>query len=50
MVSTDETFNDINQGLKKQGLVAKGEVVINTASMPIHERLRTNSLKITVID
>ncbi|MCC6684734.1 MAG: pyruvate kinase [Bacteroidia bacterium] len=50
MVSTDETFNDINQGLKKQGLVTKGEVVINTASMPIHERLRTNSLKITVID
>jgi pyruvate kinase len=50
MVSTDETFNDINQGLKKQGLVPKGEVVINTASMPIHERLRTNSLKITVID
>ena len=50
MVSTDETFNDINQGLKKQGFVGKGEVVINTASMPIHERLRTNSLKITVID
>ncbi len=50
MVSTDETFNDINQGLKKQGFVAKGEVVINTASMPIHERLRTNSLKITVIE
>jgi pyruvate kinase len=50
MVSTDETFNDINNALIKFGLVQKGEVVINTASMPIHERLRTNSLKITVME
>lgn len=50
MVSTDETFNDINLGLKKLGLAGVGDLVINTASMPIHERLRTNSLKITIID
>lgn len=50
MVSTDETFSDLNQGLKKLELVKGGDVVINTASMPIRERSRTNSLKITVID
>ena len=48
--STDQTFEDVNNVLKEQGFVAKGEIVINTASMPINERSRTNTLKITVID
>lgn len=50
MVSTDETFGDINNALIKLGLVQKGDLVINTASMPIHERLRTNSLKVTIME
>lgn len=48
--STDQTFKDVNQKLKDQGFVDVGELVINTASMPINERSRTNTLKITVID
>jgi len=48
--STDQTFKDVNLELKDKGFVAKGELVINTASMPINERSRTNTLKITIID
>lgn len=48
--STDQTFKDVNLELKDKGFVGKGELVINTASMPINERSRTNTLKITIID
>lgn len=48
--STDQTFKDVNQELKDKGFVDQGELVINTASMPINERSRTNTLKITIID
>lgn len=47
--STDETIRDINQLLKERGLVKSGDLVINTASMPIHERSRTNAVKVTEI-
>lgn len=48
--STDETFQDVNTFLLQQGFVSEGDLVINTASMPINERSRTNTLKITKID
>jgi pyruvate kinase len=50
LVSTDETFNDANQLLQQAGFINKNEIVINTASMPIHNKARTNALKVTVID
>lgn len=48
--STDETIEDLNAILEQKGIVKKGDVVVNTGSMPLHKRSRTNMLKITMID
>jgi pyruvate kinase len=48
--TTDETFADVIQILKDAGHLESGDLVINTASMPIHEKSRTNALKISVVD
>jgi pyruvate kinase len=47
--TTDSTISDVEQILKKEGHVQTGDVFIFLASMPIHERARTNSLKIHVV-
>ena len=48
--STDDTINDVVEILKKAGKVEEGELVVNTGSMPIENRFRTNMLKITIVD
>lgn len=48
--STDETITDTIEILKEKKLLKKGDVVINTASMPLHKRFRTNTLKITEVE
>ncbi len=48
--STDETIEDLIEILEKRQLLEKGDVVINTASMPLHKRFRTNTLKITIVE
>jgi pyruvate kinase len=48
--STDETIEDCTNMLKEAGFVKPGEFVINTGSMPMHKRYRTNMLKITVVE
>ncbi len=48
--STDDTIHDVQQILKDKQLLESGDVVINTGSMPIQKRLRTNMLKITKIE
>lgn len=47
--STDQTIADISRILTEAGHLKKGDVFINMASMPIHERQRTNMLKINVV-
>ena len=49
MVSTDQTFDDVEEFLKQKGLVKAGDISINTASMPIHEKHRTNTIKLQVV-
>lgn len=49
MVSTDETFEDITTFLKDKGLLREGDVSINTASMPIQQKHRTNTIKLHVV-
>lgn len=49
-VSTDDTFADIEGILKQNGCLQKGDILINTASMPIKEKHRTNMLKISVVE
>ncbi len=48
--TTDETFQDVNEILKKAGKLIPGDIVINTGSMPIHKRLRTNMMKVTEVE
>ncbi len=48
--TTDETIYDLAEMLKKSGDVKEGDVVINTGSMPLAKRHRTNMAKITVVD
>lgn len=47
--TTDETIADIAEILKEDGHVQKGDIFISLASMPIHERHRTNMMKINVV-
>jgi pyruvate kinase len=49
-VSTDETFQDVTDMLKESGFVIPGDTVINCASMPIHKKQRTNTIKVTLVD
>ena len=48
--STDETIQDVNDLLKKLKMVKKGDVIINTAAIPMERKGKTNMLKVTVID
>ncbi|SNR69144.1 MULTISPECIES: pyruvate kinase [Hymenobacter] len=48
MVSTDGTVSDIKYALTASGHLQKGDVFINTASMPINEKGKTNMVKVSV--
>jgi pyruvate kinase len=45
--STDQSIQDVNYFLLENGFADKGDIIINTASMPIQERARTNAIKVT---
>lgn len=45
-ISTDATFQDIQDILKEHKHVSEGDIIINTASMPLKSKGRTNMLKI----
>lgn len=47
---TNETIQDVISILKSQELVRPGEWVVNTASMPLQSRQRTNMIKITLVE
>lgn len=46
---TDKTINDIIEILKHEKLVCKGDIVINTASMPLQDKGKTNTIKVTLV-
>ncbi|RSK40885.1 pyruvate kinase [Hymenobacter perfusus] len=48
MVSTDSTVSDIKYALTTTGHLQKGDIFINTASMPINEKGKTNMVKVSV--
>jgi pyruvate kinase len=48
MEGTNESIKDTVQFLKDKGYIQAGDCVINTASMPLRDRGRTNMVKITV--
>lgn len=48
--TTDITIEEVNNVLKNLKLIKKGDVIINTAAIPLERRSKTNMLKVTVID
>ena len=46
---TDQTIKDLQEILESKGLVKKGDIMINTASMPLEDQGRTNMVKITEV-
>ncbi len=48
--STDKTISEVNQILKAEGLVEPGNVVINTAAIPIEKKGKTNMIKVTLVE
>lgn len=47
--TTDGTIEDTIEILRKNKIVKKGDTIINTGSMPLHKRFRTNMLKISIV-
>jgi pyruvate kinase len=47
--STDGVFADIEAILKKDGHVHQGDVIINTGSMPLTQKGKTNMLKVHLV-
>jgi pyruvate kinase len=48
--TTDETIQDTVEILKEQGEVFPGDLIINTGSMPLGKRYRTNMMKVTIVE
>ncbi|MEN0048967.1 MAG: pyruvate kinase [Bacteroidota bacterium] len=48
--TTDETIEDIVSILRIKNKIKKGDIVVNTGSMPIKKKHRTNMMKITVVE
>lgn len=48
--TTDDTIHDVNEIIKSKKLVKQGDRVVNTGSMPLYKKLKTNMLKISIID
>ena len=48
--STDQTVSDVNNILKTEKLIHAGDVVINTAAVPIVKQGKTNMLRVSVVE
>jgi pyruvate kinase len=48
--TTDDTIQDVVDLLKAKSIVEKGDIVVNTGTMPLMRKHRTNMLKVTVIE
>ena len=49
-VGTNETIDDVIELLKTHKLVAKGDLIVNTATMPLTSKGKTNALKVSLVD
>jgi pyruvate kinase len=48
--TTDQTFDDMEKILVDKNLIKRGDVYINTASIPMDEKRRTNMVKLNWVD
>lgn len=47
--STDGTIQDVNRLLTENNLLSPGQIVINTSSTPLHEKGRTNTIRVSEV-
>ncbi len=47
--STDETISEVNRILKSENLIEVGDIIINTASIPIAKKGYTNMIKVSIV-
>jgi pyruvate kinase len=50
MVSTDHTISDIKNILKNEGMIKSGDLMINVASIPMHEFGKSNMIKLSFVE
>lgn len=50
MVSTDHTIADIKDILKKHGHIKSDDLMINVASIPMHEFGKSNMIKLSIVE
>jgi pyruvate kinase len=48
--TTDGTIEDVVNILKEDKFLKTGDIIVNTGSMPIERRFRTNMMKVTVVE
>ena len=48
--TTDDTIRDVAEILKVHQLLKPNDLIVNLGSMPIEKRLRTNMLKVTIVE
>jgi len=48
--ATDQAVPEVNDYLKKKDLLRTGDIVVNTAAMPLHAKGRTNMIKVSLIE
>jgi pyruvate kinase len=49
-VSTDQSIEDTKNMLKEIGMVKVGDILVNTGTLPIIRKQRTNMIRLTVVD
>lgn len=49
-ISTDELMKKVLQTLKNKNLLVKGDIVVNTGTVPVQKEGRTNMMKISVVE
>ena len=49
-VSTNQTFEDVEKILVNNGLLSKGDVYINVASIPMRMKKKTNMMRLTSVE
>lgn len=49
VIGTDAFIEDIKQELVSRGKLVKGDIFVNTLSMPINQNKRTNTVKLSVV-
>jgi pyruvate kinase len=48
--NTDDTIKEVISILVEDDLLHEGDIVINTAAMPVVENRKTNALKISIVE